>query len=429
MEGDELTHEERPPLTERPMTRRTLLERGGAAALGLGLGGALIGAPGALAASPAGWDAVLAKAKGQTVNWFMWSGSTTINSFVDKLVGDEAKKFGVTVKRVPLTDTVQAVQKVLGEKQAGRKTNGSVDLIWVNGENFRTGKQAKLWFGGYTQKLGNANLVDWNSPTIAFDFGVPVDGFEVPWGRAQFAFIYNSKDVNPVPGTMGELFAWAKAHPGRFTYPAPPDFTGSVFVRHVLYFVNGGFQDLLGPFSQAKFDAVAPKLWSALNDLKPALWRGGATYPASITELDGLYSNGEVSLDMTYGPGGVGGQVEKGIFPQTTREFIFTNGTIGNTNFTAIPFNSPHKEGAEVVQNILISAKFQQLMAQPQLFGQFPAINIQKAGAAWVKKFDSIPTPPSVLPAKALTRNSNPELQAGWVTAVEKGWKENVLQA
>lgn len=428
MEGDELTHEER-PLAERPITRLTLLERGGAAALGLGFGGALIRASGALAASPAGWDAILAKAKGQTVNWFMWSGSTTINSFVDKLVGDEAKKFGVKVKRVPLTDTVQAVQKVLGEKQAGRKTNGSVDLIWVNGENFRTGKQAKLWFGGYTQKLGNTKLVDWNSPSIAFDFGVKVDGLEVPWGRAQFAFFYNSNDVKQVPQTMGELIAWIKANPGRFTYPAPPDFTGSVFVRHVLYFVNGGFKDLLGPFDKAKFDAAAPKLWKTLNDLKPSLWRQGSTYPASIAELDSLYSNGEVSLDMTYGPGGVGGQVDKGIFPDTTRELVFTNGTIGNTNFTAIPFNSPHKEGAMVVQNILISPKFQFLMAQPKLFGQFAAINVQTAGAAWVKKFDSIPTPPSVLPAKALTRNSNPELQAGWVTAVEKGWKENVLQA
>lgn len=428
MEGDELTHEET-PLTGESITRLKLLERGGAAALGLGLGGALLGASGALAAPPAAWPAILAKAKGQTVNWFMWGGSTTINSFVDKLVGGEAKKFGVKVNRVPLTDTVQAIQKVLGEKQAGRKTGGSVDLIWVNGENFRTGKQAGLWFGGATQKLGNTKLVDWNSPSIAFDFGEAVNGFEVPWGRAQFAFIYNSDTVKPVPNTMAELLAWVRAHPGQFTYPAPPDFTGSVFVRHVLYFVNGGFKDLLGPFNQAKFDAVAPKLWKTLNDLKPALWRGGSTFPASITELDTLYSNGEVAIDITYGPGGVGAQVDKGIFPPSTREFVFREGTIGNVNFTAVPFNAAHKEAALVVQNILISPKFQHFMAQPKLFGQLPAINVKRAGPVWAKKFDAIPNPPSVLGARALTRNTNPELQAGWVTAVEKGWKENVLQA
>ena len=35
--------------------------------------------------------------------------------------------------------------------------------------------------------------------------------------------------------SLDALLAWAEAHPGRFTYPAPPDFIGSTFLKHVLY--------------------------------------------------------------------------------------------------------------------------------------------------------------------------------------------------
>ncbi len=87
--------------------------------------------------------------------------------------------------------------------------------------------------------------------------------------------IYDSAKVPTPPTDAASLVAWIKANPGKFTYPAPPDFTGSVFVRQMLYYVNGGYQDLLGAFGQAKYDALAPKLWDLLNGLKPSLWRQG----------------------------------------------------------------------------------------------------------------------------------------------------------
>jgi putative spermidine/putrescine transport system substrate-binding protein len=133
-------------------------------------------------------------------------------------------------------------------------------------------------------------------------------------------------------------------------------------------------------------------------------------------------------MTMTYGPGEVGGKVDKGLFPKTTKEFIFNEGTIGNTHYTAIPYNASHKEGAMVVQNILISPAGQYEKNLPSGWGDYPTIDLGRVGKVWAKKFASIPTPPSVLPYGQLVKNANPELQATWVTQIESGWKQNVLQ-
>ena len=68
----------------------------------------------------ANWDEVLAAADGTTVNWFMWGGDDTINSNVDSDIGGAVlEQFGVTLNRVPLTDTADAVNQVLNESSAG----------------------------------------------------------------------------------------------------------------------------------------------------------------------------------------------------------------------------------------------------------------------------------------------------------------------
>ena len=130
------------------------------------------------------WDEVVETAKGGEVNWFLWGGSDAINQYVTEFIGGILKdRYDVTLNRVGLSDTVEAVNIVLGEKETGVTDNGSVDMIWINGENFRTMKQGDLAFCGYLDLLPNNALVDWTNPAIANDFGVPVDGCEVPWSQ------------------------------------------------------------------------------------------------------------------------------------------------------------------------------------------------------------------------------------------------------
>ena len=375
------------------------------------------------------WDEVVAMAKGGEVNWFLWGGSDNINQYVTEYIGGRlSEEYDITLNRVGLSDTVEAVNIVLGEKESGVMDAGSVDMIWINGENFRTMKQGGLAYCGYPDVLPNNKLVNWDNPAIANDFGVPVEGCEIPWSKAQFAFAYDTNRTENPPRSIGELIEWVEANPGRFTYPAPPDFNGSVFVRHVFYHAAGGVDNLLGDFDQAKYDEVAAKTWKILNDMEPFLWREGATYPASISAMEQLYANSEVDLTFNYEPSGVGLNIENGVFPPTTQGYGLTDGTIGNTNYTIIPFNSPNKAAALVLQNILLSGEAQYQKALPSVWGAKPAIEIDRTSDEVQANFNSIEVHPNVAPAAELAKAALPELQASWISAIEKGWLENVGQ-
>lgn len=373
------------------------------------------------------WDQIVEQARGGTVNWFMWGGADTINAYVSDYVAGQLKAdYDITLNRVPITDAAEIVNLILSEKEAGVTGAGTVDLIWINGENFRSMKQGNLAFCGYTGLLPNDTLINWDNPAIANDFGVPVDGCEVPWNTVQFAFAHDSATVAQPPSDMAGLIAWIKANPGRFTYPAPPDFTGSAFLRHVFIHAAGGPDSLLGPFDQAKFDETAAKTWAILNEIEPFLWREGATYPTTVTQLNELFANGEVAFTFNYDPAQFGLAVDAGTYADTTRSFGLTDGTIGNTNYTLIPFNSPNKAAAMVVQNLLLSGEAQLEKADPSVWGAAPAIEISRTSPEVQDGFAAIKAHPSVVPAADLAKAALPELQADWLTAIEKGWAEIV---
>ena len=375
------------------------------------------------------WDAVVEMARGGEVNWFMWGGADTINQYVSDYVGGILMdQYGITLNRVGVTDTVEAVNIVLGEKESGVTDGGSVDMIWINGENFRTMRQGDLVWCGYTDTLPNNALINWNNPAIANDFGVPVAGCEVPWSRAQFAFAYDSAATPKPPQSIPALIDWIKANPGQFTYPAPPDFNGAVFVRHVFYAAAGGIDSLMGDFDQARFDAAAAKTWAILNEIEPFLWREGATYPTSINQLNELFANKEVALTFNYEPSQFGLAVQAGTYPDTVMSYGLTDGTIGNTNYTIIPFNSPNKAAAMVLQNVLLSGEAQLQKAQPDVWGASPGIEMDRTDAQIQARFNAIARHPSVVAAEDLARNALPELQADWISAIEQGWIANVAQ-
>jgi putative thiamine transport system substrate-binding protein len=129
---------------------------------------------GALAADPdpSDWDAVLAEARGQTFYFNAWGGAQNINAYLAWLGEEMQERFGVGLVHVKLDDTAAAVAKVVAEKAAGKDEGGSVDLIWINGENFASMKEQDLLMTpGWAEKLPNWRYVDVeNKPTIRTDF-------------------------------------------------------------------------------------------------------------------------------------------------------------------------------------------------------------------------------------------------------------------
>lgn len=372
------------------------------------------------------WSQVLDSARGQTVSLWMWGGDPQGNAYVDDVLAPAAAKLGITLKRVPISDTKDAVNRVLAEKQAGR-TDGAVDLVWVNGDNFATGRQADLWACGWADHLPNVRYTAPGDPLLTRDFGAPVNGCEAPWSKAQFTFVYDSARVSDPPHTMAGLLAWIRAHPGRFTYPAPPDFTGSVFVREALYATAGGYAKVPTDYSQTAYDQLTPALWQTLSALKPLLWRGGQTYPKDSVQLDSLFAGGQVDFTMTYGPATLTNLVAKGTFPKTTRVLTLDEGTVGNASFLAIPSTSGHQEAAQVVANLALSPQQQVAKADPAVWGQFTVLDPALLPATQAATFAALPASPVVPAYTVLAHNANPELSAGWVTKLDDGWRRQVL--
>jgi putative spermidine/putrescine transport system substrate-binding protein len=375
------------------------------------------------------WQEIVDEARGSELFWYMWGGSDSINRFVQGYVADRLlSEYEITLEMVPVTDASIFVSQVLGERQAGRLTGGSVDVMWINGENFRSMKENGLLFGPYAEKLPNLQYVDTNDPTVANDFGFPVDGYESPYGSAQMVMVYDQERVPEPPRTIPALLAWIRENPGRFTYPAPPDFTGSAFVRHIFYYAAGGYQNLLGPFDQELFDEIAADAWAILNELEPYLWRQGRTYPESITQQQGLFANQEVDFGMNYNPSAAANLVSQGRYPESTRTFVFDGGTIGNTHYLAIPFNATNKPAAMVLANLVLDPAVQFEKALPQVWGDLPVVSVSRLPQQWQDAFRDLPRPPSVLPPSELQRSRLPELQSTWLESIERGWIGNVLQ-
>lgn len=381
------------------------------------------------------WRDVLAKARGTTVRWFVWGGSSAINDFVDEFYGLPLKReFDITLERVPVADTREAVSIVLSEMEAGKRESGSVDLIWINGRNFSTLRQANLLYGPWARGIPNAALVDWNNRAVAYDFGVPVDGYESPWSSSQFQFIYDSARMkeSELPRSYAALDRWIRGNPGRFTYVAPSGgaFQGTRFVKQALYEVSGGFEQFLGPWNKALFDQQAPALWKLLNSWEPYLWRKGSAYPTSENELHQLFANGEVDFTITLATAGAGPSIAAGLLPPTARAFSFTRYMIGDYNYVAIPVNAANKAAALVVADLLLRPDRQAGQIVPESgFGLGYAIEADRLPAAQRALLEASlrKLGPGAADARELRAAFAPDLAPESQDAIEKGWEANVL--
>ncbi len=374
------------------------------------------------------FDTIKSKSEGTTVSIYMWGGSTAINTFMDSVIGTNLKEnYNITLKRVPVNDIKDIINKLLVEKEAG-KQKGSIDIVWINGENFRIAKENKILYGPFTSKLPSyTSYIDTKAPDLLNDFGTPTLGYEAPWGKAQFVMVYNSAYISNPPDTPGKLAAFAEANPGRFTYPAPPDFTGSAFVRNIMYLTTGGHAKYLTISGDELASSLGP-LWKYLNGIEKNLWRNGETYPENLAKLDQLYASGEVWITMDYNPVKAANMVKSGQFPEETRTYVFEGGTISNTHYLAIPFNSPNKAGALTVINYLLSPEGQYLKFLPENWGDETVLDFSRIESAYKKKFDAIDRGKATLPVDTLASHRLPEIPAVLVDKIESHWFENIAK-
>ncbi|TDH37868.1 ABC transporter substrate-binding protein [Pseudohoeflea suaedae] len=343
---------------------------------------------------PSDWQSVTEAARGQTVYFNAWGGSENINAYLEWAGAQMVEQYGVTVVHVKLDDTANAVAKVLAEKTAGKDEGGSVDLIWINGENFASMKrQGLLLSPDWTTKLPNWQYIDYeNKPTILTDFTIATDGLESPWGGAKLVFFYDTArtDSDGLPDSAEDLLAWAEENPGRFSYPQPPDFIGSSFLKQVLIEVIDDKSKLLKPVDEATFEADTAPLFAYLDKLNPLLWRGGKAFPQNYPDMKQKLADGELDIIFAFNPSEASSGIAAGELPDTVRSFTFSGGTLGNTHFVAIPYNASAKAGALVLANFLISPEAQARKQDPAIWGDPTVLSMDKLDAADRARFEAL---------------------------------------
>ena len=371
-------------------------------------------------------DQALTEARGTRVNFYMWGGSATINAWIDGYVTKTVKEqFNIELNRVPM-DAEVFVNKLLTEKQAGKKT-GTMDLVWINGENFKNARQAGLIFGPIADKL--PNFTAYVDPgTVEFDFGFPVENYEVPYGKAQFVFVYDSAKMEKPFDSAAALEQWVIKNPGRFTYAKPPDFTGSAFIRQIFYATTGGFEQYMQGFDEELYLKKSPFLWEYLNRLKPHLWHQGSSYPRTSTALELLFQRGEVDVNMSYYQAHAANKIMEGKYPSSARSFVMEHNSIFNNHFVAIPFNTPNLSGAMVVANFLVSPEAQLSKNNPLNWGDFTVLDMEKLPTAAKEGFKRLDLGEATLNIELLNRHAVPEIPSDYLTWLEKDWRKFVLE-
>ncbi len=389
--------------------------------LAAGLGGMMTRR--ASAAAEEAWEGVLAAAAGQVVQFNAWGGDQRINDYIAWAAEEIVGRHDVTLRHVKLADTAEAVARIVAEKAAGQATGGSVDLIWINGENFATLKAQGLLHGPFTEQLPNMRYVDqYEKPTTVVDFTIPTAGLEAPWGMAQLVFFFDSARVATPPRSMAELWRWAQDNMGRFTYPAPPDFLGTTFLKQAFYETAADPTAALSPAGEGAAAAMAP-LWAYLDRLHPLLWRGGQTFPKSSAEMRQAMADGETDIYFAFNPGDASSAIAQGLLPDSVRPFVPNAGSIGNTHFVAIPFNATAKEGAMVVANFLLSPEAQARKENADIWGDPTVLSLGTLAPEQRKLFDDLPRGVAT-PAPDELGRPLPEPHPSWVQALERGWAE-----
>ncbi len=365
---------------------------------------------------------------GQMVNFNAWGGSPAINDYIS-WVGERLKaEHGIALNHVKLSDTGSAVSRILAEKTVGRLDDGSVDLIWVNGENFASMKRnGLLQPQSWATDLPSWRYTDAKAlPGLVVDFGNPTDGLESPWGRAQLVFAHDSATLPVPPKSVKALGEWIGDNPGRFTYPQPPDFTGVSFMKQVMIELADDRSVFAKPASDVDTEKALAPLWAWLADVHPNLWQGGKNFPKNYTDLARLLGDGDIAIAMAFNPAEFSNGIKAEILPDSVRSYVHEQGTLANVHYVAIPFNTSSFEAAKITADFLLSPEAQIRKANSDIWGDPTVLSIAKLSAADQAAFNALPRGIATL-TEAELGQTLPEPHPSWVAVLEDGWAKRYL--
>ncbi len=350
------------------------------------------------------WTDIEKQAEGSTVTFMMWQGSPVLNDYINNYLVPALKvKYKISLK-ISGGQGPEIVKLVMGEKQANVK-DGQVDMVWINGETFFQMRKIDGLWGPFVEKLPSSEYVNFDNKFISIDFQQPIDYMEAPWGMGQFAFVYDSARTSSPPRNLDELENYVKANPGSFTISN--DFSGMTLLKCFMAELGGSPTSLDGPFDQSKYDNLSEELWDFINRIKPYFWKEGTNFPKEHSKMDQMFATGELGLIYGFSEGGVESKVEEGLYPKSTRAYVWDNGTVMNSNFLGIPYNSGNKAGAMVAINFMMSPEGQYNRQVISGRESRTILDMKLLPDEWRRKFENAPSrkyspDPRVMAQKAI---------------------------
>ena len=411
------------------LSRRSFVKLAGAAALAASAGSAAL-TSNAFGLDATDWDAVVEAARGSKVAWYGWGGSAPRNELITGTLAPRLKeKYDIDLELVGM-DINDILTQLSGEFQAGlTEDGGSIDFIWINGENFASAKKNGYLWGPFAQNLPNEqDYVNAEAADIAYDFGTAVEGYEAPYGKAQMVFWVDGAQVSETetPIDPETFLQFCQDHAGMVTYPEPGDFTGTAFISCLIGGVVGKeeFEKLATMTDPTEEDvrAIVEPGMEYLRSLNPYLWKQGQTFPADSTTMHQMYADGELVLDGGYGEPQT--DVDNGLLPATTRSFVLDTGTVGNTNYMAIAANAPHKEAAMVAINEVLSPDYQLLRYEK--LGNITVLDLDKLSEEDRAAFDAVELGSAQLPLDTKLSHAMAEACGPVIPVLEQIWHDEV---
>jgi putative thiamine transport system substrate-binding protein len=310
------------------------------------------------------WSEIEREARGQTVYFYAWGGSPAINQYIDRWAQIASERHQINVEHVKVDDISMVIQGIQTAQRVGASDQGSVDLLLMHDQALRP---------------------------------------------------------NP-PRSMQALLQYVQTNPGRITYPEPPNFHGTTFLKQVLLETTPDPQWLSEPYAAERFQAATEPMWALLDALHPHLWRSGREFPDSAEAMMDLFADGLLDMALSFNPNDASQRILDGRFPPTVRTYIHEPGTIGNTHFLAIPFNASARAGAQVWINLLLSVEAQADKASPSVWGDPTVIDVGRLQGADQERFEALELGPATLTGAELgTPLAEPH--ASWVEPLEAAWK------
>lgn len=338
----------------------------------------------------------------QQVYFHAWGGSDEVNQYL-RWAQQQLAQQDIELVHVKVADISETVTLLLRENQLQQQAS-AVDLLWLNGENFHALKAAGALRGELSQAVANSALLD---PTLGWqnDFGIATDDYELPWGVGQFHLFMRGSETS-ASITPQQFLALAQSKPGRLSYPKPPEFHGTTFLKLLLLELNQHDAALYQPPQAQQQQQLLAPLWAYLDQLHPLLWRGGQQFPVSAAQQQQLLANGVLDNAVSFNPSELTNAQRAQRLPADVTPLLIGERAITNSHYLAVPKAAANAEGALKVIDFMLSEAAQQRKQAAEGWGDTAVIRFQQ-GSNQRQLFPSQPEP-----------------HVGWVQLLEQQWLE-----